>query len=1635
METINDYSTFRTHCSEFQQEFSEKFLSEGALFCHPLINGLMLAPASDEEAKSNDLTICRVYDVMLMSEDGETGWKPFDIKKAREIAAANEHIYLSDLLFNTVYLAHDWMIDGKHDAIIVSEQYMKDHNKPYAPVTPLTNQKLKIKKIRNEAFWKKGTLEAPQSLLLEDFTRSLDDFSAEKLEEFPVISSVSGTALKLGEEKAEISQEDSREAAIDFALNVIRELKDKMDTVSPMLSALGMRMTASGYSIKFLVSALNKNGVSIDGKDFRMKYYNDLLEKLPDDHSADDELKTAGEAFKKAYIENNSCGFKGAAADEKKYYEKLGDIETSDLTKDSLLVKALGLISEKPADGAVFRLLHANFGDLSEDINAAEKFWFGKSVRYTDADLDGHLKKEYGISDIINDKGEYTCGLEKAKAIYGQLSKAAEKYRFASCTCAASLKAYIDEEDKKSRTFNGTVFETAEEMKKAVRNEKEVADLCADLTALNKEELSKLRKLVYDTTLDSKTKGKYLVKVKLAENSVKENELKQLTLSLPDLKLDDALSMLEKVKAFDCDDAVKKPFVSAAEDRVFAAQAEELSEKFKGLDGKSAEEITALKKAADSDRYCNMLKKIYIRKAETAVNEIAYKDLEKLCGNMETLDKEKLDALKKAVEDKGYPASAASPFLRKISRLRAEYDRKYVAKLFSGISSKSKEELSKLREIINAGTYPAELTDPYISRIAERETAIKYEEFEEKCKTISLMDKASLEEFKKIMHSGEYPESIVGKYTASVTARENFIQKAEIAELCKDIEKNGRDALKALSEKLSDTKYNSEFTAPFFEKIKERNLQLDNAEVDELCKDIDKMDRAAVKALSEKISDEKYNKEYTAKYFEKIKERNLQLDNAEVDELCKDIDKKDRAALKALSEKISDEKYSKEYTAKYFEKIAARNTEIDKAELTELTKDIGNMKKPELVKITERITLNYPRETAAPFIEKIRSKEIELMKKELENLCRNIPSTPRAELSKLKEALKSGDFDSELSAKYIAQIEDREKALIKTELKDICGNIDSTGKEKLLEIKLKISDTPEYAEEGKAYIERIDTRLKKLDKEEFDRMMNSIDKMTAEELDKFVDELEKRRSTMDPARYDETVKLTDARYDKLEKEELNSICGDIPSLGIEQIASALNKIEDGGFNEVNAAPYIKKLNDAANQQYIKELQNITANIGNLDKPQLLEVLKKIDGYGYGCPDDLKKRYRGIVNKKIRESEDKKVAEICRNLNSMTTNEVMNVISKIREMDMDEEAKKRHISNCENHILSKKKELRDSFAQRLDTVMAENSINQSHIITPTSPTFDSLSVKVQNSYAKIGQFDLLMAIHTVNQGNPDEGFAMSLESIYSRTKQGNVFKIAVNDALKFIGKKGLLGGNSLRLEQKNGVNIDLPNNLKGNIEKAANVLNALLNMIQDSKAEERRKDMELMAARNDSFNNIAPAHMEKHTPEAPKPDAAAKPAVSETVEVPKVPKPVEAVKPVEIPRTAEAPAAVEVPKAAPKPVEVPKAAETVKNDGIAVDIKPIKHIETTVKPKENAPVKEIVPIKPITDIVPEIAAVPNEKPAQKPAAEVPDKVEAPKPAPAPASAKPIKMKFCDQCGAKITSDSAKFCSECGNRIMK
>ena len=130
MEIFKQYDSFKEKCIEFPKLFEEKYFTDNKFICHPTAANELIAVCSDEEAHTNALCICRMADMLLMSEDSEN-WVKFNLAEARKISEQNGYIYLTDLFAESAFQADDWMIDGKHDTIIVNEEYMREKGMKY----------------------------------------------------------------------------------------------------------------------------------------------------------------------------------------------------------------------------------------------------------------------------------------------------------------------------------------------------------------------------------------------------------------------------------------------------------------------------------------------------------------------------------------------------------------------------------------------------------------------------------------------------------------------------------------------------------------------------------------------------------------------------------------------------------------------------------------------------------------------------------------------------------------------------------------------------------------------------------------------------------------------------------------------------------------------------------------------------------------------------------------------------------------------------------------------------------------------------------------------------------------------------------------------------------------------------------------------------------------------------------------------------------------------------------------------------------------------------------------------------------------------------------------------------------------
>ena len=1580
MEIFRDYSRFKAACTEFRAEFTDKYFTAGRLFCHPFLDGVIYVPCSQEEAKSNSVDICRMSDMLLMSADGDS-FEPFKIAEARKIAAENGKVYIANLLFDGAFEAEDWMIDGKHDTLIISEEHMKKEGKPYAPVTPLTNVVQPFKKLTNYFIYKKGTPEEPAVLSDKDVSEKMEGYLDELMSEFVSPEIIGETEFEIFGTKISCDKNESRCKELDRGLDLCDRLKKDMEPHAAAFKSADIDFDIKSYTAKLFVKLGKKCGVTADEKEF-----------------TSDDTAALKEKFRKLVSEKNGYGFKYSAPDKEKFADGLKAAELSTASPEELKKDIAALLRVRPAYPAVFNMARAASPADAEAVENVSLFW--NSAALTPAELGEYLEESYIPADCRDAEGKLNCGGARAALISEDIKAAAAKYKLKNAPVFDELDTYCKEYEIAARTYNGTVFDTVADMEKAVKNEAELADKCSDLSALDADELKQLRKYIYDMNLDKKTTGKYLLKIKLAMNNCEENQLKLLCTGLT-LKTPEELDVIMgKISDDSFDEVVAAPYIAQVKDAVLTAQLKELSEMFKSIPDKA--KADELEKVLASGKYDKMFTRHFTAKIAGARDGFAREELSTLCKGISEADNKALDDMLSKLDAVKCRESLKAPYKKDIAARKQELLTKEVEGVFAGIKTADKAKIDGFRAVIASAKYPAALTDKYKSQLDERETEIKNAEFIKKCDTIPQMNKADLDKIIEELKAEKCPEDIAKKYLPMTEERAKALIKAELSEMCRDIPS---------------------------------------------------MDFAKLDALEKTLKEDKYPEELTSGYFDTIKARRKALYNKEADELCKNIGNMQKPELASLTEKLKDEKFDPAYVKKYFDEIDKRFNKIETDKLDSMCKDIEKLKKPELEKLSADIAdLGFKKENTASYLEKIRGKEIALMKSEMESLCKNIATTPRKELSKLREALSGGDFDKELSAKYIKQIDERTETLIKQELADLCKNIQSAPKDKLMSMKIAISETPEYKEPGKAYAEQIESRLKQIDKAEFDKQMASIEKLTAEELDKFEDELDKRKPALDPKLYEASAAKLKERREFLQKEELEKLCGDISKLDIKKLSEIKEKISEGDFIPEVTFPYIKKIDEAATNLHVQYYTKLTENINSLGKPDLIVLLEKINKNENHAPDDMLQRYIGRVNSKIREVEANILAEKCKNLGTAGEHRCFELIKDINDMDIDADNKKRFINQVELHITNLKTVERDGYVSLLKKLMDENNIRESQFYIPgISKSFDSIYLKIQNTYARTEQFELPVVAHEFTPGHPEDSYLLTTNFLYGMGKTSGLLHIPVEQIERFEGKGGLFGA-SLKVVERGGKTTELPSNIEKKLyEATAKVLNGVLAAIQKSKTDAKLKEAEEIKAAEEARlleleqerKDIEEAR--KRAEEAEKAAAAPKPEpVPEKKEAApeKKPEPIKPIKPIEV-------VVSPIPEVKPiKPIESAKPAEPAKPVQPAEAPKPVepaKPAQPAAAPKPVEPAKPVQPaaapkpVEPAKPVQPAAAPKPVEpaKPVQPAAAPKPVEPAKPvQPAAAPKPAEPAKpkIKFCDQCGAKIASETAKFCAECGNKLV-
>ncbi len=1246
MEVFNQYAVFKENCFGFSDKLDSEVFTEAKVVCHPTVQNMLFMVCSEEESKTNGLNICRMADMLSMSSDMEN-FVTFNLQEARKIAEQQGFIYIKDILSDDAFYAEDWMINGRNDTIVVSEEYMREKGKKYAPVTPLTNKVLHYKKVSNAFLWSSSEDLKPLPLNEENIKAKLSAYAEDIVSNAPSFALGDEMSFPLFDSKVTISGNTAIFLKIQLFFEQISKVISEATVNSEIFEITEFEFVISDYITSIVSKVFAKNEIDVSKGDFLSKFLAPLKSKNPKDLQGsieglysptdDYEIDLIKLAFLDVlrYADRLSNNLQSTDAD--KYAENMRALEQNDYQgsageslKKSLIIE---MLSNRPIDFVIFSYIVANYRDELDNVSAIAKFWGFDIV--LGADLQSAVYDSYLTEELFDDSENFVATLDEATLIKTQLEKVNSIYHFDDFDYITQLGEYIADIDLRRRSYNGTVFEDEISVKKAIANEVELQTLCNNLSALDESEIEDLKKHINGITIDETTKSKYLLKVKIAENRLEESILEQLCLGASLLELDGLSALLKQIEALDYAESVLSPKVFEVKDYLVLAQKNELETMLSKLDGMTDAEITAMVTKMSSDRYSKSLSQEYVRKAYEYKENKVLSDINEICDGMEDFDIEKLEETKIALTAK-FEDKYIADILVKIDTLVSDYAFRTLEKLFENICYADSEEIANIKTEIADGDYSDELIAPYMEKIKVREQELIDEELDTKCIRIFEMESEELSELREEISANEkgYNEELVEKYLLEIDRRECELKNSELAELCKYI-----------------------FTM-----------------------------------------------------------------------------------------------------------------EQDK-------------------------------------------------------------------LEELKETLLSDKYDESLTAIYLQKVSEREDELCRLELESKFENVKELSIEQLEELRVEILAEEKFALIVDAYIEKIEKAIENIQNKEFNDKVESTEIMNTEELEAFIAEINESRETIGENKYEYAYSHYQARVLAIELEELEEIIDGIEEFDFDAVKDAIDKVNSAEYSDENKAPYLEKLDNRMEELYTQDLDKLTENYMEIDKNALNDLKYRISIYE--CSSEKKLPYMTNVENRITELLEQEIVAICGKIEDLTMKKSQEVITKVRTMTIDDSIKNKYLDKVEGHIAKLVEGDQLAFIDYLKQKINEYKVPTVSFLVPSiSNIFYEKYGEACRQYVNIGRFEQPIYLHESAQ---DSGFTLTTEYFYYINK-GEANKIKADDVVTFQTKKSALK-TSIVVIDKNGNSVELSSAInKSNVDDTCKAMTALATFMREQHAALHMKEM-------------------------------------------------------------------------------------------------------------------------------------------------------------------------------------------------
>lgn len=1089
MEIFKQYDAFKEKCGEFPEKFEAEYFSDNKLICHPTVRNELISVCSDEEAHSNAICICRMADMLLMSDNAEE-WSSFNLTEARGIAEQNGFIYLTDLLAESAFLSEEWMINGKNDTVIVNEEYMREKGKRYAPVTPLTNKVLHFKKYSSGFFWKASDPGEIFRVNREYIENRYKEYFEECSALLPDLSESKTINFKLFGDEISIDVNVTRARTIELFFSEINNIVGIFAENTQILDIAEYKFDPLDFILELTAAGLRKNGIGLNKDAFAAKYYFPVLNGGESDkrlaalsgRCGNDDIDCVKLAFIDAVTAEYRDDISYSAEDSGFYGNKMRQLELGGYSDDEEKYLIEEIVSCKPEDYRIFYYAYRKYPEETENLNAVAEFW--KIAPVAEEEMENLILGAYILDESFDEQGRFCAGYDASCILKEQLEKVIDKYGIANRECIEELEQHIEMLDKERRTFGGTLFATPEEMKLAVKNEAYVQDLCRDLSVLNETELQNLRKHIEDTTLDENTKSKYLVKIQLAENNVHTSMLEQSCLKLAVMNIDEIAELKERIVGGDYPEAVAKPFIAKINDAYVSAQRTEIEAMLDNSEDLTDEQLDGIARRLMSGRYEDTVKDYYKNVIAEIREENVRIRLDKLTEGYESMGREQLGELIVKLSGDEFPKHMSYGVIKRVTEALNNFEAREAAKAFENVEFASAAQLAVMKEIISDGHFSDEILAAYVPKVEQRERDLVNEELDDMCAGIDNMSQEELDKLKEdiLASDKDFNGQLVEKYLDKIAQRICELKNSELAELCKYIFSMEQEELDKLKLTLADEKYDKEFTAVYYRKIEEREQELIMLELDKLCENAGKLDIPELDELKGRILDTPRYDGVCAKYIALINDRIDAIKTADyrkVIESAADMSAEQVEEFRKNAEEMRDE-IGEELYRQSLAAADMREDAIENEELEQLCEGIESysFEKAESV-IDELASGAYPPEKTAGYIGKIKERVLELHRAELDSFIDGIDLTNKEQLIKAQMKIQGygNGCPADLKGKYISVIEAAVADIADKEIRELCGNVETLSVKKSSDIIRRLNNMPIDDDTKNRYIDSLDAHI------------------------------------------------------------------------------------------------------------------------------------------------------------------------------------------------------------------------------------------------------------------------------------------------------------------------------------------------------------------------------------------------------------------------------------------------------------------------------------------------------------------------------------------------------------------------------